>query len=81
MTALFRWSTTTMGPFFPRLVLFTGTVPALSSRAGYDTMPAFIVPAMAQPVGFRPRAHGFALVSFGNLMRSGVQVSFAPARS
>jgi hypothetical protein len=58
VTALFRWSTATMGPFLPRLVLFTGTFPALSSSTGYDTMPAFIVPAAAQPVGFRSRAHG-----------------------
>lgn len=58
MATLPRWSPPAMGPLPPRLVLFTGTVPAGSASARHDTMLAFVVSAVAESVSFRPRTHG-----------------------
>ncbi len=65
MTAPFRGAPAAMSPFLSRLVLFTGTVPAWSTSAGYDAMLALIVSAMAYPIGFGSCAHGMA-PSLGN---------------
>jgi hypothetical protein len=63
MATLSRWSPMAVGPLVPRLVLFTGTVPAGSASACHDTMLTFMVSAAAEPVSFRSRTHEATLLS------------------